>query len=366
MATTVLINETAPITVEVNEPTQVVVEISNEQGPVGPANSLSIGTVTTVQPPATASATITGTAPIQTLSLNIPQGPAATVTVGTTTTSNPGTNATVTNAGTTGAAVLNFTIPRGDPGDLTQVIADTRYVQLSGSTMTGKLTLDGDPSSALHAATKQYVDNLAEGLHAAPSARAATTTNLDATYNNGTLGVGATLTASSNGAWVGVDGITTGAGYTWSLYQGVLVKNQSNNAHNGRYFISNLGSVSTPWVLTRCTFCDTSQEVPGTYVFVEDGTTNKGKGYVALVENPATFTIGTDYIVWTQFSGPNLYTAGTGIDISGSNVISVLPEALLPSQTGNAGKYLTTDGSDASWATIVTDPTPTVFLLGGM
>ena len=37
----------------------------------------------------------------------------------------------------------------------------------------------------------------------------------------------------------------------------------------------------------------------------------------------------------------------------------------LPSQTGNSGKYLTTDGSSASWGTITTDPTPTVFLLMG-
>jgi len=38
----------------------------------------------------------------------------------------------------------------------------------------------------------------------------------------------------------------------------------------------------------------------------------------------------------------------------------------LPSQTGNSGKYLTTNGTSASWATITTDPTPTAFLLGGM
>jgi len=40
----------------------------------------------------------------------------------------------------------------------------------------------------------------------------------------------------------------------------------------------------------------------------------------------------------------------------------------LPSQSGNAGKYLTTDGTSASWATVsagVTDATPTVFLLMG-
>ncbi len=38
----------------------------------------------------------------------------------------------------------------------------------------------------------------------------------------------------------------------------------------------------------------------------------------------------------------------------------------LPSQTGNAGKYLTTNGTAASWDTITTDPTPTAFMLGGM
>ena len=37
----------------------------------------------------------------------------------------------------------------------------------------------------------------------------------------------------------------------------------------------------------------------------------------------------------------------------------------LPSQTGNDGKYLTTDGTNPSWASVTTDPTPTVFLLMG-
>lgn len=46
-------------------------------------------------------------------------------------------------------------------------------------------------------------------------------------------------------------------------------------------------------------------------------------------------------------------------------VTSNLAIDALPSQSGNNGKYLTTDGSAASWATITTDPTPTVFLLMG-
>lgn len=38
---------------------------------------------------------------------------------------------------------------------------DNRYMQKSGSTMTGPLTLSGNPTASLQAATKQYVDNIA-------------------------------------------------------------------------------------------------------------------------------------------------------------------------------------------------------------
>jgi hypothetical protein len=65
------------------------------------------------------------------------------------------------------------------------------------------------------------------------------------------------------------------------------------------------------------------------------------------------------YVVPSQatHSGKYLTTNGT--------VSSWATVDALPSQTGNTGKYLTTDGSTASWATITTDPTPTVFLLMG-
>jgi hypothetical protein len=93
------------------------------QGPTGPANSLSIGTVTTGSAGSSASATITGTAPTQTLSLTIPRGDkgetgtAATATAGSTTTGSAGSSASVTNVGTTSAAVFDFVVPRGDKGD---------------------------------------------------------------------------------------------------------------------------------------------------------------------------------------------------------------------------------------------------------
>lgn len=40
---------------------------------------------------------------------------------------------------------------------------DASYLGLGGGTLTGALTLSGDPSNALHAATKQYVDSLTAG-----------------------------------------------------------------------------------------------------------------------------------------------------------------------------------------------------------
>lgn len=64
-------------------------------------------------------------------------------------------------------------------------------------------------------------------------------------------------------------------------------------------------------------------------------------------------------------------TAGTGMtggSTSGSATVSLDTSSVyvVPNQTGNNGKYLTTDGTTSSWETLETDPTPTVLLLGGM
>jgi hypothetical protein len=66
------------------------------------------------------------------------------------------------------------------------------------------------------------------------------------------------------------------------------------------------------------------------------------------------------YVVPSQASNSGKYLTTNGSATSWATVDA------LPSQTGNSGKYLTTNGTAASWATITTDPTPTVFLLGGM
>jgi hypothetical protein len=149
-------------------------------------------------------------------------------------------------------------------------------------------------------ATVSYVDDIAQGIYAKPAVMAATTENLAATYNNGTLGVGSTLTATSNGAFPAIDDVTTIT--TENGFRGVLVKNQTNAAHNGRYNLTTQGDSGTPWVLTKCGLCDTANEVPGMYVFIKDGTVNAGKGFVGLVADPATFVVGTDAVNFTEFT----------------------------------------------------------------
>ena len=196
----------------------------------------------------------------------------------------------------------------------TQTALDGK-LSLSGGTMTGKITLDSDPTQALHAVTKQYVDNVEAGLITRPAVKAATTANLSGTYNNGTAGVGATLNLGQL-ATLDIDGITS-----WSQWNGVLVKNQTNAFENGRYVVFQLGNdTDTDWILRRCPLCDEADEIPGSYIFVTDGTVNAQTGWVQHVDDPATFTVGTDDIDVYQFAGAGTVTAGTNISVSGNQV----------------------------------------------
>lgn len=158
---------------------------------------------------------------------------------------------------------------------------------------------------------KAYVDAVAEGLSIKPAVRAATTANLTATYDNGTAGVGATLTATSNGAFPTIDGVSG-----WSQFDGILVKDQTNAAENGRYYVSQVGDAGTPWILTRCGKCDEPTEIPSMFVFVQEGTLYNSTGWVATVDT-LPMTVGTDDVVFEQFSGAGTYLGGDGLDLTG-------------------------------------------------
>lgn len=199
-----------------------------------------------------------------------------------------------------------------------QTALDTK-LNLAGGTMTGSLILDADPTQALGAVTKRYVDSVEAGLLTRPSAVAATTTNLPGTYDNGTAGVGATLNLGPS-AELNIDGVTD-----WSQYEGILVKDQTNKAENGRYVVLQVGQSGydledIDWILRRCSLCDEADEIPGSYIFVTDGVTNEQTGWVQHVDDTSTFVVGTDDIDVYQFAGAGAVTAGTNVSVSGTQV----------------------------------------------
>lgn len=210
-------------------------------------------------------------------------------------------------------------------------IADTSLlVTTAGATLTGKLTLDGDPTQALHAVTKQYVDSAEAGLSTKPQVVAASTGNIAGTYDNGTDGVGATLNLGQL-ATLDIDGATS-----WSLLDGILLKDQTTPAENGRWVVEQIGNdTDTDWILRRCSLCDTADEIPGAYIFVVDGATNEQTGWVLHVENPATFTVGTDDIDAYQFAGAGSITAGTNISVNGKEVSLVADPTLTDATVTN-------------------------------
>jgi hypothetical protein len=225
----------------------------------------------------------------------------STLTNGSTTTSIAGiTELTVDN--------LNFngnTITSTDTnGDIILSPNGTGKVDVSGSIITGL----NEPVNATDAATKNYVDTVAEGLHVHEAAHCATTNTLavlsggTVTYNNGTSGVGATLTLSA--------GLSAIDGHTLTNGDRILVKNQATQAHNGMYVRT------SATVLTRSTDFDTAAEIGGgDFTFVENGTTYGNTGWVQTVE---VLTVGTDNIIWQQFSGTGTFTAGSGLTIAGT------------------------------------------------
>jgi hypothetical protein len=201
----------------------------------------------------------------------------------------------------------------------TQTALDLK-APIASPTFTGTVTLPGAPTSDLHAATKLYVDNVTAGINFHQSVHVATTANLSADYNNGTNGIGATLTASANAAWPTIDGHTS-----FTQYDRILVKNQTDAKQNGIYILSDLGGVSSKWILTRATDADnnpTGEMKNGDFVLVINGTTQASVGYINN-STASPIVIGTDNITYTEFSAGKTVVAGNGLQEATPGTLSI-------------------------------------------
>ena len=309
--------------------------IYNESTDLWEKNTLTDGTGITISEGA-GSITITNSSPDQTVALT---GGGTTSITGTypnfTVTSNDAYTGTVTSVGGTGTVSgLTLTGTVTGSGNLTLGGAITGFATSGANTNLTSValttgTISTIPTNNTDIVNKQYADAIASGIHFHEAVDLATTTALPAnTYNNGSSGVGATLTGNANGA-LSVDSTLTVASNR------ILVKNEATQANNGVYTVTQVGSAGTPYILTRATDFNTAgtgvnQIDEGDFFLVTSGTANANTAWVQQTAPP--ITVGTTALVFQQFAAPITYTAGTGLNESPSFTFNI-------ANTGMAGTY---------------------------
>jgi len=244
-----------------------------------------------------------------------------------------------------GGALVNFTgsvdvfVTYPSSRSAYQNEAGTQVVQQSFGAITATSaalttgTITTAPTNNTDIVNKQYADAIASGIHFHEAVALATTAALPAnTYNNGTSGVGATLTANANGA-LSIDSTLT------VVAERVLIKNEVAGANNGVYVVTQVGSAGTPYILTRATDFDSvgtgvDQIDEGDFFLVTSGVANLNTAWVQQTAPP--ITIGTTALVFQQFAAPITYTAGTGLNESPSYTFNIANTTVTANTYGSA------------------------------
>ena len=224
------------------------------------------------------------------------------------------------------AALSNSSVTIGS----TSVALGATATTLAGLT---SVTLTQDPTLALQAATKQYVDvAVSSGIHFHTPVLVEAPANLTVTYANGASGVGATLTNAGAQAALVLDGVTL------SVADRVLIHQQTTQTQNGIYVVTTVGSGATNWVLTRSSDADTYAAASatalgeGSTVFVQQGTVGAGTTYTC--NTSGTITFGTTNITFVEISSAQIYSAGTGLTLTGTVFSLTSPVATTLGGTG--------------------------------
>jgi hypothetical protein len=210
----------------------------------------------------------------------------------------------------------------------TMSVQDASAVAITGGTATltsvaltsGSITTA--PTTSNHIVNKSYVDGLASGLSFHTAVQYASTGALPtSTYTDGapgTLGVGAFLLASSNGALT-VDSQSVSVG------QRILIKDQALPKENGVYTVTIVGDGGTAWKLTRATDANTAGNLStqlgaGSYFFVEGGSSLASTSWIQQV---GSIVFGTTSITFTKFAAPITYAADGSTLALASSVFSI-------------------------------------------
>jgi hypothetical protein len=248
------------------------------------------------------------------------------------------TNKTISGASNTLSNIGNSSLTNS------QITLGTTNIALGATSLAPagltSVTVTQDPVSNFQLATKQYVDTVATtGIHyheAVYVESPDTSGNLNATYNQpggAGVGVGATLTNAGTQVALTIDGVLMTVG------KRVLIYNQTNAVQNGVYTVTVVGTASTNWVLTRATDADTYSPISptglggGDAFFVQAGTTGAGETYVC--SNQGVIVFGTTNITFVQVSSVQVYSAGTGLTLTGTQ-FSISNTAVTAGSYGSA------------------------------